>query len=91
MNPDPANAAAQLRVAAQIAPDDRVVAPLHAIRTALAGDVEGAGPLLRQAARINPSTGQWARRRAAAAIAEGNPHGRTLLDLIDCLSAESGR
>ena len=83
MTADPEAAAAHLRRAGEIAPDDRVVAPLRAIRLALAGDVEQAEPLLRRAARINPSTGGWARRRAEAAVADGSPHGKALLNLLD--------
>jgi len=82
MTPDPAAAAAHLRRAGEIAPDDRVVAPLRAIRIALAGDLEQAEPLLRHAAQINPSTGGWARRRAESAAAEGDPHGQALLELV---------
>lgn len=87
---DPATATAHVDAAAGIAPDDRVVAPLHAISTALSGDVAAAAPLLESAILINPATGRWARRQGRDAIAEGNHHGQELLDLVDLLD-ERGR
>lgn len=79
---DAAEALLAVRAAASIAAGDRVVAPLLAIRTALSGDADTAAALFEDAARVNPSTWAWARRRAEQAATEGEPHAAVLQELV---------
>ncbi|WP_170131433.1 DUF1028 domain-containing protein [Quadrisphaera granulorum] len=72
---------AHVRRAAQVAHGERVVAPLLGIRTALAGDADTARDLLREAARVNPATWQWAARSAERAAA-GDPGADVLAELV---------
>lgn len=67
--------------AAQVAPGERVIAPLLGMRTALGGDAERAPELLRAAAEINPATWQWAQRSATRARAAGEEHADVLAEL----------
>lgn len=73
MTRDDGERLALVRRAAETTPGDRVVAPLLAFRTALAGDVDTARELLREAALVNPATWQWAARTAEHAAAAGDP------------------
>lgn len=73
---------ALVRRAAETAPGERVVAPLLAFRTALAGDAEAARDLLREAARVDPATWQWAARTAERAAAVGDPGADLLARLV---------
>lgn len=73
---------AHVRRAAEVAPGERVVAPLLAIRTALAGDADTARHLLREAAQANPATWQWAARAAERAAAAGGPGAELLAALV---------
>jgi len=73
---------ALVRRAAETSPGERVVAPLLAFRTALAGDAGTARELLREAARVNPATWQWAARTVERAAAAGDPGAQVLARLV---------
>lgn len=73
---------AHVRRAAEVVPGERVVAPLLAIRTALAGDPDAARVLLHEAASANPATWQWAARSAERAAAAGSPGAEVLAALV---------
>ncbi|GEM_PF-527685 len=73
---------ALVRRAAETTPGERVVAPLLAFRTALAGDADAARELLREAARSNPATWQWGARTAERAAAAGDPGAEVLARLV---------
>ena len=82
MTQDDGERLALVRRAADAAPGERVVAPLLAFRTALAGDADTARQLLLEAARANPATWQWGARTAERAAAAGDPGAQVLARLV---------